>query len=191
MRAAAGSDLQRFRRGLVFKAHRLCVSPNSRLESSKEEEDEDCIPLPSEVLAEVICICTSEQQPSQGVFVCNHAGRVINKFSLCSAQWLLVVHCKSEGVGQRGCLCATKWLPKWLGCEPRPAFNMQEGRLSRQRASSVRRKKAPWIPGGVGQRGSLCREAGSLCRGQPLAQSCLKWHLGSRRVEQVPDEPGL
>ena len=27
-----------FRGGLVFKDHRLCVSPNSRLESNKEEE---------------------------------------------------------------------------------------------------------------------------------------------------------
>ena len=31
--------MQRFRGGLVFKAHRLCVSLNSRLESDKEEED--------------------------------------------------------------------------------------------------------------------------------------------------------
>jgi len=30
--------LQRFRGGLVFKAHRLCVSLNSRIESNKEEE---------------------------------------------------------------------------------------------------------------------------------------------------------
>ena len=30
--------MQRFRGGLVFKAHRLCVSLNSRLESNKEEE---------------------------------------------------------------------------------------------------------------------------------------------------------
>ena len=30
-------NLQRFRGGLVFKAHRLCVSLNSRLESNKEE----------------------------------------------------------------------------------------------------------------------------------------------------------
>jgi len=30
---------QRFRVGLVFKAHRLCVSLNSRLESNKEEEE--------------------------------------------------------------------------------------------------------------------------------------------------------
>jgi len=28
-----------FRGGLVFKAHRLCVSLNSRLESNKEEEE--------------------------------------------------------------------------------------------------------------------------------------------------------
>jgi len=27
--------------GLVFKAHRLCVSLNSRLESNKEEEEEE------------------------------------------------------------------------------------------------------------------------------------------------------
>jgi len=31
-------NVQRFRGGLVFKAHRLCVSLNSRLESNKEEE---------------------------------------------------------------------------------------------------------------------------------------------------------
>jgi len=31
--------VQRFRRGLVSKAHRLCVSLNSRLESHKEEEE--------------------------------------------------------------------------------------------------------------------------------------------------------
>jgi len=29
-------NVQRFRGGLVFKAHRLCVSLNSRLESNKE-----------------------------------------------------------------------------------------------------------------------------------------------------------
>ena len=35
--------MQRFRGGLVFKAHRLCVSLNSRLESNKEEEEvTDC-----------------------------------------------------------------------------------------------------------------------------------------------------
>ena len=32
--------MQRFRGGLVFKAHRLCVSLNSRIESNKEEEEE-------------------------------------------------------------------------------------------------------------------------------------------------------
>jgi len=32
------STVQRFRGGLVFKAHRLCVSLNSRLESNKEEK---------------------------------------------------------------------------------------------------------------------------------------------------------
>jgi len=30
-------NLKRFRDGLVFKAHRLCVALNSRLESNKEE----------------------------------------------------------------------------------------------------------------------------------------------------------
>ena len=30
--------VQKFRGGLVFKAHRLCASHNSRLESNKEEE---------------------------------------------------------------------------------------------------------------------------------------------------------
>ena len=33
-------NVQRFRGGLVFKAHRLCVSLNSRRESNKEEEEE-------------------------------------------------------------------------------------------------------------------------------------------------------
>ena len=32
-------NVKRFRGGLVFKAHRLCVSLNSRLESNTEEED--------------------------------------------------------------------------------------------------------------------------------------------------------
>ena len=32
-------NVKRFRGGLVFKAHRLCVSLNSRLESNKEEEE--------------------------------------------------------------------------------------------------------------------------------------------------------
>jgi len=32
-------NVQQFRGGLVFKAHRLCVSLNSRLESNKEEEE--------------------------------------------------------------------------------------------------------------------------------------------------------
>ena len=31
--------MQRFRGGLAFKAHRLCVSLNSRLENNKEEEE--------------------------------------------------------------------------------------------------------------------------------------------------------
>ena len=33
--------MQRFRGGLVFKAHRLCVTLNSRLESNKERKEED------------------------------------------------------------------------------------------------------------------------------------------------------
>ena len=33
-------NVQRFRGGLVYKAHRLCVSLNSGLESNKEEEEE-------------------------------------------------------------------------------------------------------------------------------------------------------
>jgi len=32
-------NVQRFRGGLVFKAHGLCVSLNYRLESNKEEEE--------------------------------------------------------------------------------------------------------------------------------------------------------
>ena len=34
-------NVQRFRGGLVFKAHGLCVSLNSRLESNKDEEEEE------------------------------------------------------------------------------------------------------------------------------------------------------
>ena len=34
-------NVQRFRGGLAFKAHRLCVSLNSRLESNREEEKDD------------------------------------------------------------------------------------------------------------------------------------------------------
>jgi len=34
-----GFRVQRFRGGLVFKAHRLCVSLNSMLESNKEEKE--------------------------------------------------------------------------------------------------------------------------------------------------------
>jgi len=33
-------NVQRFRGGLVFKAHRLCVSLNSGLDSNKEEEED-------------------------------------------------------------------------------------------------------------------------------------------------------
>ena len=33
------SNVQRFRGGLVFKAHKLCVSLNSRLECNTEEEE--------------------------------------------------------------------------------------------------------------------------------------------------------
>jgi len=32
-------NVKRFRGGLVFKAHRLCLSLNSRLESNNEEEE--------------------------------------------------------------------------------------------------------------------------------------------------------
>ena len=39
-------NVQRFRGGLVFKAHRLCVSLNSRLASNKEEEDTLQLALP-------------------------------------------------------------------------------------------------------------------------------------------------
>jgi len=34
-------NVQRFRGGLVFKGHRLCVSLNSRLESNKEEKSDE------------------------------------------------------------------------------------------------------------------------------------------------------
>jgi len=35
-------NVQRFRGGLVFQAHRPCVSLNSRLESNEEEEEAKC-----------------------------------------------------------------------------------------------------------------------------------------------------
>jgi len=35
---SSANIVQRFRAGLVFKAHKLCVSLNSRLESNDEEE---------------------------------------------------------------------------------------------------------------------------------------------------------
>ena len=42
MRTTTSQNVQRFQGGLVFKAHRLCVSLNSRLESNKEEEEQGC-----------------------------------------------------------------------------------------------------------------------------------------------------
>ena len=39
VQGCAGRNVQRFRGGLVFKAHRLCVSLNSRRVSNKEEEE--------------------------------------------------------------------------------------------------------------------------------------------------------
>ena len=38
MQTREGGDVQQFRGGLVFKAHRLCASRNSRLESNEEEK---------------------------------------------------------------------------------------------------------------------------------------------------------
>ena len=35
-------SVQQFRGGLAFKAHILCASPNSRLESNKKREDDSC-----------------------------------------------------------------------------------------------------------------------------------------------------
>ena len=35
-------NVQQFRGGLVFKAHRFCVSLNPRLESNKEEDTRGC-----------------------------------------------------------------------------------------------------------------------------------------------------
>ena len=43
--SGTSSNVQRFRGGLVFKAHRLCVSLNSRLESHKEEEEGERVHL--------------------------------------------------------------------------------------------------------------------------------------------------
>ena len=47
--------------GFVFKAHRLCVSLNSRLESNKEEEEER--------IAWMGC-CPNHDRPFVGVFKC-------------------------------------------------------------------------------------------------------------------------
>ena len=41
--------MQRFRGWLVLKAHRLCLSLNSRLDSNKEEEEEEVVSLGAEV----------------------------------------------------------------------------------------------------------------------------------------------
>ena len=38
---SGGYKVQDHDRGLAFKAHRLCVSLNSRLESKEEEEEEE------------------------------------------------------------------------------------------------------------------------------------------------------
>ena len=55
--AQARSDqtMQRFRGWLVFKAHRLCVSLNSRLESNKEQE------------GQIMCIARSAEGHSSSV----------------------------------------------------------------------------------------------------------------------------
>ena len=47
--------MQRFQDGLVFKAHRLCVSLNSRRKSNKEEEEEDADETPPASLAYAGC----------------------------------------------------------------------------------------------------------------------------------------
>jgi len=56
--AHGGSTLhvQRFRGGLVFKAHRLCVSLNSRLGSNKEEEEGSALLAPRNRVAERACL---------------------------------------------------------------------------------------------------------------------------------------
>jgi len=61
MARSAARNVQRFRGGLVFKAHGLCVSLNSRLESNKEEED----PLPSEVGTAYMGLKTSTLKMAQ------------------------------------------------------------------------------------------------------------------------------
>jgi len=42
--------VQRFRGGLVFKAHRICVSLNSTLERNKEEKETDPAVFPEEAI---------------------------------------------------------------------------------------------------------------------------------------------
>jgi len=52
-------NVQRFRGGLVFKAHRLCVLLISRLESKKEEDEEDADSTPENLCLNTLNIAGS------------------------------------------------------------------------------------------------------------------------------------
>ena len=59
LRNAGHRNVQRFRGGLVFKAHRLCASLNSRLESNKEKKREEWrtrLPLDGALLVQADCL---------------------------------------------------------------------------------------------------------------------------------------
>jgi len=53
--SGTSSNVQRFRGGLVFKAHRLCVSLNPRLEINTEEK----VPRAKEAVAACLALCRS------------------------------------------------------------------------------------------------------------------------------------
>ena len=57
--------MQRFRGGLVFEAHRLCVSLNARLEHNKEEEDGPLLEAAEEGIVEVPGLVRGRQHHHQ------------------------------------------------------------------------------------------------------------------------------
>ena len=87
--------MQRFQGGLVFKAHRLLYHSTlgSRVVKKKKEKVEVILVVVKLVGKHTSLKCVKEteipieQQPQQGVFVCDHAGLVINEFSRVSMNW--------------------------------------------------------------------------------------------------------
>ena len=78
-------NVQRFRGGLVFKAHRLCVSLNSRLESNKEGEGqphtrpESQAPNPSSVRFIIISLREGHPVPSIYAQMCLMMSQINSK----------------------------------------------------------------------------------------------------------------